>query len=186
MRPDAARLAVRSRMDWHEEPISHAHRRADFDCGVDALNAYLHQYARQNHANGGAKTYVAVPADDPTRVVGYYSIAPGLIEFEELPSDLRRQFGRYPIPVFVLARLAVEKSEQGHGLGTELLLVAGVRALRVADEVGGFGLLIEAKNAAAAVWYQRLGAIPLTDSPLRLVLPFSTIARAVAQAGLTP
>jgi len=87
---------------------------------------------------------------------------------------------RYEVPIFRLARLAVDRSVQGHGLGGDLLLAAGARALAVAAEVGGLALAIDAKDEGAARWYTRFGALPLLDDPLKLVLPLSVIAEAIS------
>ncbi len=168
--------------DWREEPIGHHHDRGGFDCGSPELDEYLRRYARQNHESGGAKTFVAVALAEPARVLGFYSISPGAIAFARVPGTLTRRLGRYDVPVFRLGRLAVDRSVQGQGLGGDLLLAAGERALAVASEVGGVALAIDAKDAAAARWYERLGALPLLDDPLKLILPLTTIAEAVAAA----
>ena len=83
------------------------------------------------------------------------------------------------MPVFRLARLAVNLSCQGQGLGGQLILAAGRRCLLAATEVGGVAILIDAKSTRAAKWYASYGAIPLKDAPLTLVLPLSTIATAL-------
>jgi GNAT superfamily N-acetyltransferase len=164
---------------WREEPIARHHDRKSFDCGTPDLNLYLERYARQNHEMGGAKTFVAVSPDAPARILGFYSIAPGAIEFANVPATLTRKLGRYDVPVFRLGRLAVSRDHQGHGLGADLLLAAGARALAVAAEVGGVALAIDAKDEKAAGWYARFGAVPLLDDPLRLILPLATIAQAL-------
>jgi GNAT superfamily N-acetyltransferase len=169
-------------IEWREEPIGRRHDRKGFDCGSKELNDYLARYARQNHESGGAKTFVAVLPAEPTRIVGYYSICPGAIELASVPETLTRNLGRYEVPIFRLGRLAVSTSLQGCGLGGELLLAAGVRALSVAAEVGGVALAIDAKDQRAAKWYERFGALRLLDDPLKLVLPLATIAAAVASA----
>jgi GNAT superfamily N-acetyltransferase len=171
---------VTDRPAWREEAIARRHDRKGFDCGSPELNAYLEQYARQNHESGGAKTFVAVTADEPTRILGYYTISPGAIEFARVPAQLTRKLGRYEVPVFRLGRLAVSRSLQGRGLGGDLLLAAGTRALAVAAEVGGVALAIDAKDANAARWYERFGALRLLDDPLKLVLPLNVIAEAIA------
>jgi hypothetical protein len=165
---------------WREEPIGRHHDRKTFDCGVPELNIYLERYARQNHESGGAKTFVAVPVADPAKILGYYSISPGAIEFARVPAALTRKLGRYEVPVFRLGRLAVSSPLHGDGLGADLLLAAGARALAVAEEVGGTALAIDAKDARAAKWYERFGAMKLLDNPLQLILPLSTIAQAIA------
>lgn len=126
-------------LDWREEPISRQHGRRAFDCGVPELNEYLQRYARQNHASGGAKTFVAVPPNDPQRVLGYYTLSPGAIEFARVPRVVRKGLGQYEVPVFRLARLAVDKSIQGQGLGGQLLLSAGERCLGRHGGRGSFG-----------------------------------------------
>ena len=166
-------------LDWREEPIGRHHDRRSFDCGVEDLNTYLSRYARQNHESGGAKTFVAVSPAPPARVLGFYTISPGAIVFADVPSDLTRKLGRYDVPVFRLGRLAVDRSVQGRGLGGDLLLAAGERALAVAAEVGGVALAIDARDGNAARWYARFGAVSLLDDPLKLMLPLAVIGRAL-------
>jgi GNAT superfamily N-acetyltransferase len=161
---------------WREEPIGRQHDRAGFDCGSPELNAYLQRYARQNHEIGGAKTFVAVPPDEPTCILGYYAISPGSVEFARVPAAITRKLGRYEVPVFRLGRLAVSVVMQGRRVGSALLFAAGRRAIAVAAEVGGIALAIDAKNERAAAWYERFGALRLMDDPLRLILPLATIA----------
>lgn len=167
---------------WREEAISKRHDRKNFDCGSAELNQYLLRYARQNHESGGAKTFVAVASGQLNTIVGYYTISPGAIEFSKVPAALSRGLGRYEVPIFRLGRLAVSLSVQGGGLGGELLLAAGKRALSVAVEIGGVALAIDAKNERAAAWYERFGAVRLLDDPLKLILPLKSIAAALAVA----
>ena len=115
-------------MDWREEPIGRQHDRKRFDCGAPDLNEYLSRYARQNHESGGAKTFVAISPAEPARVLGFYSISPGSIEFARVPANLTRKLGRYDVPVFRLGRLAIHRSVQGQGLGGDLLLASGERS----------------------------------------------------------
>jgi GNAT superfamily N-acetyltransferase len=173
---------VSAAIAWREEAISRRHDRRSFDCGSAELNEYLRRYARQNHESEGAKTFVAVLSNEPARILGYYTISPGAIEFAKVPAAVTRRLGRYEVPVFRLGRLAVDRSAQGSGLGGELLLAAGRRALSVAVEVGGVALAIDAKDERAARWYERFGALRLLDDPLKLILPFKMIADALALA----
>lgn len=172
-------------VEWREEPIGRHHDRKSFDCGSQKLNEYLERYARQNHESGGAKTFVAVPPAEPARILGYYSISPGAIEFSRVPVALTRRLGRYEVPVFRLGRLAIGLSVQGLGIGGDLLLAAGARALFVATQIGGVALAIDAKHDRAARWYERFGALRLLDDPHKLILPLSTIADAIAAAERT-
>lgn len=166
-------------LTWREEAISRHHDRKSFDCGAPELNEYLARYARQNHDVGGAKTFVAVTEAEPKRILGFYSISPGAVEFSRVPAELTRKLGRYEVPVFRLGRLAADRDVQGQGLGGELLVAAAERALAVAAEVGGVALAIDAKDGDAAQWYERFGAQPLLDDPLRLILPLAVISALV-------
>lgn len=169
------------RVEWIEEPISKEHDRASFDCGDSALNDYLKQHARQNHERGLAKTFAAISPLD-RRILGYYSISPASVDNRRMPEMLMRGLGRYDVPGFRLGRLAVDKSMQGQGLGGQLLAVAARRAMRVAAEVGGMMLIIDAKNERVAAWYASYGSTPVTDAPLTLLLPLATLARNMQQA----
>lgn len=169
---------------WLEEPIGRQHDRKGFDCGAPDLNDYLGRYARQNHESGGARTFVSVLPATSGRILGFYSIEHGAIEFSRVPARLTRNLGRYEVPVFRLGRLAVDRSVQGQGLGGDLLLAAGQRALRVAAAVGGVALAIDAKDAGAVRWYEHFGASALLDDHLKLVLPLAVIADAIVKAGL--
>jgi GNAT superfamily N-acetyltransferase len=170
-------------MDWREEPIGRHHDRKSFDCGVGELNEYLERFARQNHESGGAKTFVAVLPSNPARVIGFYSISPGVIEFACVPAMLTKKLGRYDVPVFRFGRLATDRSVQGQGLGGELLVAASKRALAVSAEVGGVALAIDAKDDKAARWYERFGAVALLDDPLQLVLPLAVTTAAGKRRG---
>ncbi|OCB02745.1 acetyltransferase [Acidithiobacillus ferrivorans] len=169
--------------DWHEAPISKAHDRAAFDCGEAELNAFLRRHARQNHEKGGAKTFVAAPIGDDKRVLGFYSLSPASIDYARTPALVKKGLARYDVPVFRLGRLAVDKTVQRHGLGGQLLLVAGRRCILAATEIGGIALLIDAKNERVAAWYKAYGALPLLDAPQSLLLPLSTVEAALKEAG---
>ena len=161
------------------EAIGRHHHRSNFDCGVAVLNEYLQRYAPQNHESGGAKTFVAVVPEEPSVILGYYTISPGAIAFARVPATLTRKLGRYEVPVFRLGRIAVSQSLQGRGLGGDLLLAAGARAIAVAREAGGVALAIDAIDDRAAGWYERFGALRLMDDPLKLVLPLDTLRSAL-------
>lgn len=168
---------------WDEAPIAKRHDRASFDCGDSDLNLYLQRYARQNHESGGAKCFVAAPADAPAGILGFYTLSPASLEYSRTPALAKKGLARYDVPVFRLGRLAVDKTVQGRGLGGALLLRAADRCLRVAEEVGGVALLIDAKNDRAARWYETYGALVLADAPLSLVLPLAVAAAALERGG---
>lgn len=168
---------------WREEPISRAYDRDAFDCNDDDLNEFLRHHARKSHERGGAKTFLAVNEGGGKTILGFYSVAPASVAYDRTPLLIRRNLARHEVPVFRLARLAVDRSIQGQGLGGQLLLAAGRRCLRVASEVGGVALLIDAKNQRIAQWYEGFGALQLLDQPLSLLLPLKTIQSALISAG---
>ena len=172
--------------NWHEEPIQKAHDRDAFDCNDNDLNHYLRKFARQNHESGGAKTFLAI--DDSTgRVLGYYSLAPTSANYEQTPENTRRGLPRHAVPGFRLARLAIDRGQHSKGLGTQLLLAAALRCIKVAGEVGGVALFIDAKTERAAKWYEERGAARLTSMPagfpIPMVIPLKTLESALRAAG---
>jgi GNAT superfamily N-acetyltransferase len=168
-------------MRWEEAPIAKRHDRAAFDCGDPDLNLYLQRYARQNHESGGAKCFVAAPSDALSHILGFYTLSPASLDYDRTPALAKKGLARYDVPVFRLGRLAVDRTVQGRGLGGGLLLRAADRCIRVAQDVGGVALLIDAKNERAAHWYESYGALPLIDAPLTLALPLAVAADALTR-----
>jgi GNAT superfamily N-acetyltransferase len=168
---------------WHEVPIDNQHDRESFDCGEEALNEYLRRYARKSHERGGAKTFLAIDDADNKTILGFYSLSPASVDYARTPEIARRGLARHEVPGFRLARLAVDRTMQGQGLGGQLLLVASKRCLLAAAEVGGVVLVIDAKNERVAGWYASYGAVPLLDAPLTPLLPLATIEAALRKAG---
>ena len=156
--------------------IEESHRREKFDCGEEALDNYLRRYARQNHERNIARTFVAVDEND--WVLGYYSLASASIEFASLPADLARRVPRYPIPAVRIARLAVDRSMHGKGLGAALLADALRRILTASSEVAVKVVLVDAKNERAADFYRHYGFRALNDMPMVLFLPIETVIEA--------
>ena len=143
-------------------PLSREHRLEFFDCGKPILNDWLRRHAYAAGASGSAKTFV-VTTDDAI-VVGYYSLTVGQVEPAEAPARLRKGMGQYPIPVVLLARLAVSVIHQRCGIGRGLLQDAILRTLAIADHVGIRALMTHPMDDSAAAFYLRFGFIP---SPLR-------------------
>jgi len=168
---------------WHEEPIHKKHDREAFDCGDEALNQFVKQYARKSHELGGAKTFLAIGDSDNKTIFGFYSLCPASVEYARTPEIVRRGLARHDVPGFRLARLAVDRKLQGQGIGGQLLLAAGRRCLLASAEVGGVALVIDAKNERAAAWYAGYGALPLLDTTRTLLLPLATMESALKRAG---
>ena len=154
-----------------------AHVRTGFDCGVPALNEFLEKYARQNDARGLSRTYVAT-REHERRVLGYVTIRAGEVNCDDLPEHERRRMPRYPIPVLHLARLAVDREARGMGLGDGLLVFALEKAVDAAEELGLWGVEVQAKDEAARGFYGRYGFKPLVDDPLHLYISLKTVRRA--------
>jgi GNAT superfamily N-acetyltransferase len=130
--------------------LTAAHDLTGFDCGVVELNDFLRKYALSGIGGGSTRTYVALRGN---RVVAYYSLAYGAVTHDEAPERIRKGLPRHPIPVMLLARLAVDLSEQGKGLGKGLLKDAFLRTLKAAEIAGLRALLVHAKDDQAKAFY---------------------------------
>lgn len=156
------------------EHLDAGHDRRGFSCGVAALDEYLRRYARQHGNANISRTYVAA---EGKRITGYYSLAMAAIRRENLPAAEAERFPRFPLPVARLARLAVDTRCQRQGLGELLLADALQRCLRLSQQIGMIGVIVDAKDEAARGWYERFEFERLPDSPLTLWLPTGVIAR---------
>ncbi|MGD0941799.1 MAG: GNAT family N-acetyltransferase [Terracidiphilus sp.] len=137
-----------------------------FDCGQEALNTWLRKYALQNQGAGAAQTYVGL-AD---RVVtGYYSLTVGQIEFSDVPDRLQKELTRHPVPIMLLARLAVHRDWQKQGVGRALLRDAILRTLQAADIAGVRALAVHAKDDDARRYYEQFDFVASPADPLHLV-----------------
>ena len=148
-----------------------------FDCGVPALNDYLKKFALQNHANRSAKTFVALREN---RVVGYYTLAMATAERDSTPERVAKGLARHPVPLALIARLAVDQSEKGCGLGRALLKDAFLRVLRAAAELGCRAVIVHAKDDVAKAFYEKCGFVPSPIEPLNLYLLIKDIEAAGA------
>ena len=138
-----------------------------FDCGVPELNIYLIRHALHNHRAGAAKTFVATANDE---VAGYYSLAASQVVHAAAPERIRKGLAAHPVPVVLLARLAVDSRWQGKSLGRALLKDAILRVLTAAEGIGIRALLVHAKDDKAQAFYQRFGFEPLPEHSLHLML----------------
>ena len=121
-----------------------------FDCGQPALNQFLQGYALVNQKAHSAQTYVCCLQG---QVVGFYSLAVGSVDVADVPLRVVKGLARYPVPVMILARLAVAQAHQGKGLGRALLKDALLRTAQAADIAGIRCLVVHAKDDAARQWY---------------------------------
>ena len=149
------------------QPLADAHRLEEFYCGHASLDHWLLRYARQAQNSGSARTFVVCDGD---RVAGYFSLTVGQIDTLEAPERVRRGMGQYPIPVVILARLAVDTAYQGKGLGRGMLQDAIRRTIAVADQAGIRALLTHPIDAGAEAFYRRFGFEPTTVREQQLIL----------------
>jgi GNAT superfamily N-acetyltransferase len=133
------------------EKLTASHSLDAFDCGKEPLDLFLKRFALTNQKSGSAQTYVVCRGVG--RVVGYYSLCVGAVEHAEAPERIVKGLAKHPIPVMLLARLAIDRSEQGRGLGKALLKDALLRTVQAAEIAGIRALLVHAKDDEARAWY---------------------------------
>ena len=151
------------------QKLSAGHDVSAFDCGKEPLDRFLKRYALVNQKANGAQTYVVCRAGSDA-VAGYYSLTVGGVEHAEAPKRITQGLARHPVPVMLLARLAVNRSEQGHGLGKALLKDALLRTAQAADIAGIRALIVHAKDKEARVFYERFDFEPSPTDPFHLFL----------------
>lgn len=165
------------------EPLSPHHKRDDFDCGEESLNRYFRHYAAQHQKKNIGRVFVAIDLKRQ-KVLGYYTLANGSVVFESIPNSkgLPRE---YPIPVILLARLAVDQSMHGQGLGAALLFDALKRAAEVAEVSACYAVIVDALNQQAKRFYLHYDFEESLDEPMRLFLPLSDIRALLAELPTT-
>lgn len=161
-----------SRAYTSPDVLTEEHDCSDFACGKPPLNQYIKKYALLNQQNEISRTYVTISRD---RVVGYYTLAFGSVSHEEATRKTKADLPMYPIPIILLARLAVDAREKGKGLGKALLRDAMLRTIQAADIGGLRAMLTHAKDEEAKHFYQRFGLEEPPISPLTLMLNIKDI-----------
>src|ERR1700687_5875978 len=147
------------------EKLQRNHPLDDFDCGQEALNRFLKRYAVQNQQAGASQTYVALANEE---VVGYYTLVVGQVEYSDAPERLTKGLARHPVPIMLLARLAVATSWQAKGLGSGLLKDAMLRTLQAADIAGIRVFAVHAKDDQAKAFYEHFGFVASPVDPYHL------------------
>ena len=147
------------------------HDRAGFESGEPSLDRYLREQAAQHHRDGISTTHVLVPREGAAEVLGYYSLSAAQVRLAELQEADRKRLPRYPVPAIRMARLAVARTQQGHGHGELLVAHAVDRSLGLRAELGVRLLLVDALHEKAASFYVRYGFRPTTEAALTLYLP---------------
>ncbi len=152
------------------------HDRTGFRCGVPELDDYLHRFAAQHSARGICTVYVLVESDQPSRILGFYTLSAAQVDGVQISESDRKKLPRYPVPCFRMGRLACSVKHRGQGLGKLLLGCAVNRCLQARKQVAAFAMLVDAKNDNAKAFYQHYGFTPCTDSQLTLYLPLGAPA----------
>jgi GNAT superfamily N-acetyltransferase len=153
----------------------------DFDCGRASLNVWLERHARQAAAAGSARTYVVVDSEQ-ARVVGYHALAAAGVEREAATARVIKGIPHYPVPVVLLARLAVDVAVARRGLGSWLLQDAMTRTLAASQTIGVRAMLVHAIDNDAPEFYIRHGLEPSPTDPLHLMILVKDIAAALDAA----
>lgn len=156
------------------EKLRRDHVLDSFDCSKEALNHFLKRQAWSNQQANSAQTYVL--AKD-LRVSGYYSLAAGSVTHDEATERVRKGLARHPVPVILLARLAVDVAIHGKGIGSALLKDALVRTAQAADTIGARALLVHAKDDNAKAFYQHFDFEPSPSDPYHLLLIMKDLLR---------
>ena len=149
------------------EKLQRAHRIDSFDCGKDALNRFLIRHALQSQQSEASQTYIAL-ADEA--VVGFYTLVYGQIEYNDAPARLTKGLARHPVPLMLLARLAVSIPWQGKKLGAGLLKDAMQRTLQAAEIAGLRAFAAHAKNDEARSFYERFDFVPSVSDPYHMLI----------------
>lgn len=142
-----------------------------FDCGEPHLNEYLRRYASQDVKRGVARVFIATPDEASEQIAGFFILSAASVQCETLPDFWRKKLPRYPVPVALLGRLAVDRTFQGRGVGSILLADACRKVNLASQALAVAAMIVDAKSAAAARFYSHFGFIELPGQTQRMILP---------------
>ncbi len=169
--------------NWQIERLSPTHERGQFESGHVSLDHFLRSLATQYARRDLGITYVAVK-DEDRRVLGFYTLASSSLLLATLPQNLAKRLPKHPVPVVLLGRLAVDRTQQGKGLGKELVLNALDRCVSLSRELGIHAIEVHAIDETARTFYERFGFEPLKDHGRHLYLLIDTIRHSLGEASL--
>lgn len=159
------------------EKLRRDHILEEFDCGREELNRFLQRYAWQNQQAFASQTYVGLVGN---AVIGFYTLVVGEVKYEDAPQRLTKGLARHPVPIMLLARLAVDRRWHGQGVGGSLLKDAIERTLQAADIAGIRAFAVHAKDEDARRFYQRFEFMPSPTDPLHLFVLLKDVRRLVS------
>jgi GNAT superfamily N-acetyltransferase len=145
-----------------------------FDCGREELNRFLIRFAFPNQQAGASQSYVGLSGEE---VIGFYTLVVGQVEYADAPERLTKGLARHPVPIMLLARLAVSTPWQGRGVGAGLLKDAMRRTLQAADIAGIRAFGVHAKDDEARAYYERFGFIAAPSDPFHLFVLMKDLKR---------
>ena len=158
------------------EKLRRDHAVERFSCGKESLDRFLHKYAWTNQQAGSSQTYLALDGEE---IVGYFSLAVGEVGYDGAVSRLSRGLARHPIPIMLLARLAVASDRHGQGLGSGLLKDALRRTLQAAEIAGIRAIVVHALDETARAFYGQFGFESSPTDPLHLYLLMKDVRQIV-------
>ena len=160
-------------MAYHIRPLDAAINAASFRCGHEPLDDYIQRYASQDVRRNITRVFIATPDNDPQQLAGFFTLCAGSVSCSSIPASLARKLPRYPLPVALIGRLAVDKKSQGKGLGSILLADACQKVLQASAVLAVAGIIVDAKDGEAISFYKHFGFIPLQGQTDRMLLPAS-------------
>lgn len=159
------------------EKLTRHHSIDGFDCGNEDLNRFLTRFALPNQMASASQTYVGLANQD---IIGFHTLVVGEVAFADAPERLAKGLAHHPVPIMLLARLAVSTGRQGMGIGGGLLKDAMRRTLQAADIAGIRAFAVHAKNADASAFYRHFDFTPSPTDPLHLFLLVRDLRRCLA------
>ncbi|NTW99056.1 MAG: GNAT family N-acetyltransferase [Geobacteraceae bacterium] len=165
-------------MRFSIEKLCSDHAIDGFDCGSQELNRFLVRYALVNQQACSSQTYVGL-AD--LSIVGFYSLAVGQVNYEDSPQRLIRGLAQHPVPIMLLARLAVSNKWQKRVIGAALLKDAMRRTMQAADIAGIRAFAVHVKDETAQQFYAHFDFIPSPTDPYHMFLLLKDIRRMIGE-----
>jgi len=156
------------------EKLRRDHAIDAFDCGREELNRFLIRFAFPNQQAGASQTYIGVSGEE---VIGFHTLVVGQVSYADAPERLTKGLARHPVPIMLLARLAVGVAWQGKGVGAGLLKDAMRRTLQAADIAGIRAFAVHAKDDDVRTYYERFGFIASPSDPFHLFVLMKDLRR---------
>ncbi len=160
-------------MIFHIRSLDASIATANFQCGSEALDDYIRRYASQDERRNVARVFIATPESNPQQLAGFFTLSAGSVSCSSLPAALAKKLPRYPVPVALIGRLAVDQEFQGKGLGAILLADACQKIAQASSVLAVAGIIVDAKDDDAVSFYAHFGFIPLQGQADRMMLPAS-------------